>query len=95
MRVGSLHRRLDGLSEQLVHELADERPHLLHRLKEDRRQRREQLDKSIMSTWRLEKGWSRFQMTLHILGNRCGCTPAVVPPLSRRGIPTFSFYLWE
>lgn len=30
--VGALHRRLDGLSEQLVHKLADERPHLLHRL---------------------------------------------------------------
>lgn len=30
--VGALHCRLDGLSEQLVHKLADERPHLLHRL---------------------------------------------------------------
>lgn len=32
VRVGALHRRLDGLSEQLVHKLADERPHLLHGL---------------------------------------------------------------
>lgn len=32
VRVGSLHRRFDGLSEQLVHKLADERPHLLHGL---------------------------------------------------------------
>lgn len=30
--VGALHRRLDGLSEQLFHKLANERPHLLHRL---------------------------------------------------------------
>lgn len=36
MRVGALHRRLDRLPEQLVHKLADERPHLLHRLREDR-----------------------------------------------------------
>lgn len=36
MRVGALHRRLDRLPEQLVHELADERPHLFHRLREDR-----------------------------------------------------------
>lgn len=33
MRVGALHRRLDGLSEQLLHKLADKRPHLLHRLR--------------------------------------------------------------
>lgn len=36
MRVGALHRWLDGLPEQLVHKLADEWPHLLHRLREDR-----------------------------------------------------------
>lgn len=30
--VGALHRRLDGLSEQLVHKLADEWPQLLHGL---------------------------------------------------------------
>lgn len=36
MRVGALHRRLDRLPEQLVHKLADEWPHLLHRLREDR-----------------------------------------------------------
>lgn len=35
VRVGTFHRRLDRLSEQLVHKLADERPHLLHGLKED------------------------------------------------------------
>lgn len=34
VRVGAFHRRLNGLSEQLVHKLADERPHLLHRLKD-------------------------------------------------------------
>lgn len=39
MRVGALHGRLDGLPEQLVHELADERPHLLHRLREGQRGR--------------------------------------------------------
>lgn len=33
MRVGALHCRLDGLSEQLLHKLADKRPHLLHRLR--------------------------------------------------------------
>lgn len=33
MRVGALHRRLDGLSEQLLYKLADKRPHLLHRLR--------------------------------------------------------------
>lgn len=38
--VGSLHRRLNGLSEQLVHKLADERPHLLHRLTESRDKQR-------------------------------------------------------
>ena len=31
--VGLLHRRLDGLVEQLLHKLADVRPHLLHRLR--------------------------------------------------------------
>lgn len=36
MRVGALHRRLDRLSEQFVHELTDKRPHLFHRLGEDR-----------------------------------------------------------
>lgn len=34
MRVGTLHRRLDGLSEQFVHKLADKWPHLLHCLRE-------------------------------------------------------------
>lgn len=32
VRVGALHCRLDGLSEQLIHKLADKRPHLLYRL---------------------------------------------------------------
>lgn len=36
MRVGSLHRWLDGVSEQLFQKLADERPHLLHGLTEER-----------------------------------------------------------
>lgn len=34
VRVGASHRRLDRLSEQLVHKLADKRPHLFHRLKD-------------------------------------------------------------
>lgn len=34
MRVGPLDRRLDALPEQLVHKLANERPHLLHRLRQ-------------------------------------------------------------
>lgn len=36
VRVGAFHRRLDRLSEQFVHELTDKRPHLFHRLGEDR-----------------------------------------------------------
>lgn len=40
MGVGAPHRRLDGLSEQLVHKLTDERPHLLHRLREERDEER-------------------------------------------------------
>lgn len=39
VRVGALHRRLDGFSEQLVHELADERPHLFHRLRKERKKK--------------------------------------------------------
>lgn len=37
VRVGAFHRRLNRLSEQFVHKLTDERPHLLHRLGEDRK----------------------------------------------------------
>lgn len=36
VRVGTFHRRLNRLSEQFVHELADKRPHLFDRLGEDR-----------------------------------------------------------
>ncbi len=48
MRVGALHRRLNGLPEQLVHKLADERPHLLHRLREER-ERQKEVDRYITS----------------------------------------------
>ena len=37
--VCSSHRRLDGLSEKLVHKLADEWPHLFHRLRRERRRK--------------------------------------------------------
>lgn len=71
MRVGALHRRLDGLSEQLVHELADERPHLLHRLKGGQEAEsgtiRQIHHVDMASGERLES----FQKTFHILGNRC------------------------
>lgn len=43
VRVGCLHRRLDGLPEQLVHKLTYERPHLLYRLRGEREMQRERL----------------------------------------------------
>lgn len=49
MRVGSLHRRLNGLSEQLVQKLADERPHLLHRLRAEG-ERNAELEKHPIQT---------------------------------------------
>lgn len=51
VRVGFLHSRLDGFSEQLVQKLADERPQLLHCLGEEREKSRLHQAETCLRRW--------------------------------------------